>query len=46
VKYLDWAALAGMGLGFALMMSSGMLQAGFFVTLASTVLHIFTSHSR
>ncbi|MBI5363174.1 MAG: hypothetical protein HZA53_08340 [Planctomycetes bacterium] len=44
---LERAALVGMGLGVALMLQpwwSGGLRAGFFATLACTLLQIVSSH--
>lgn len=45
--WLDRLALVGLGVGFSLYMLpgwDGALRAGFWATLAFTVLHIFTSH--
>lgn len=45
--WLDRAALAGLGVGFALYMlplGDWALRWGFFITLLFTIFHIFTSH--
>jgi hypothetical protein len=47
-RWLDRAALAGLGAGLALYLVPlpGALRLGFFVTAAATVFHVFTSHAR
>jgi hypothetical protein len=46
VWLLDRVALGGIALGFLLVFQpwGGLLRAGFFVTLVSTILHVVTSH--
>ena len=47
IHQLDTAARIGMALGIALILQPWWtrgLQVGFFVTAATTLLHIFTSH--
>ena len=44
MKWLDRLALAGMGTGIALVLWPPAFKAGFFITLAFTILHIVTSH--
>jgi hypothetical protein len=47
---LDRAAIAGLALGLALYVApfwrEGRLRCAFWVTLVSTVLHVYTSHKR
>ncbi len=47
MRILDILALAGMGFGMALILQPwwpGGFRWGFFLSLAFTILHIFTSH--
>lgn len=46
MKWMDRAAILGMGAGIALMLLPSTFRAGFFATLAFTLLHVFTSHRR